>query len=451
MAAEPENITLTSNHIATIVLLLRSAEPARHLDAIHYLDQYASESNENCEKLFQHSALESVLLHLLNPHRFIRRFALRIVAKMFTVSAARAKLNSIANILNEVRINYCVHDDDVLNESAAQILKELSQSEAHLKTIIGDNMLHDHLFRRITSTTDPDVLYQSVELLRCIVGHSDGLKAMCSEPNATRFPFAFMVATATQNEFPCVQISALQCLCILADCHSEPYVTLFSDPAFMEQILRVLDNFVWFDLHDDTIRLLRQTLRRDVQLVQRFLSVSLVRFMEYTDTTPHHRLAAIGVLTQLAENADARPALFHVRFTDYLLDSLRTTSTAETVQGIAYMAIYEPALLAFVDANVVRTLIERLDSAEVQLDDQCTIANCLSALFELDVQMCEQAVDGEGLSIVADLLVDRCTSTELRRSMVGMLSTLARRPLMKKRVMTDTMAKGLYYTFRVNV
>lgn len=453
MATAHEEIALTSSQIATMVLLLSSTETDRNLGAIHYLDQYANESDENCENLFQNAVLEPVLLHLLSPNRFIRRFALRIVAKMFAVSTARAEIECKSRILDDVRCNYTDHEDDVLNESAAVIIKEMCQSEVHWKAIAVDDKFHAHLFRRIATTIDPDVLYQSIELLGCILRHPDGLKAMGSPSNATLFPFNFMVATATQNEYPCVQISALQCLCSLAAYQGEPYESLYSDPAFVEQIFGVLENFVWFDLHDDAIRLLRQTLLRNVELVNSFLSSSLTRFMDYLDATPHHQLAAIGVLTQLAEHADARATLFGVRFTDCLLDSLKTTSAEETVQGIAIMALFEPALLEFVEAGVVGTMFERLGMPddEVVPSDKCSIAHCLCTMFELHLRTCEQALDCEGLSIVADLLVHRCTSTEVRRAMVLILNTLAKRRLLKERVMSDNVAKGLYYTFRVNI
>lgn len=72
-------------------------------------------------------------------------------------------------------------------------------------------------------------------------------------------------------------------------------------------IYSVLKNNDLMHLHLKTIELLRQMLKRPNIAELFYKDVSLDRFMEFANTTTDFRNEAVGVLSELAGYADARP------------------------------------------------------------------------------------------------------------------------------------------------
>lgn len=106
-----------------------------------------------------------------------------------------------------------------------------------LKELIDNEEFHLSMAKNIITTSDPDVLHQTLELLIKITSNSEGLEAVCLSSD---MPFAFLLAS-TKNEYTRIQECALQILAKMASCSSAFYTSKFADPLFMEEMFSVLE------------------------------------------------------------------------------------------------------------------------------------------------------------------------------------------------------------------
>lgn len=446
---EIEPFVAGANNFDSVILLLRSSESPIQLNGLYHLEKFASHFAGNCALLHEHHLLDALYPLLKSTHRFIRRLALNILSLCFQVAAARPELEREPLVFEAAMHNYTTFEDDYLIEYSAVILKELCADRLRRQHIAGDSDLHRHLFRRIVETIDPDVLHQSLELLVLIGGHPVGVAALCESID---FPFAYMLALCG-SAYPRVQCCALECLHQVAVCDSPQYTERFADPLFMAEMLGILENLHQNDLHDATIDLLCQTLRRS-DMADRFRTDGLPRFMDFMDATLHHRLSAMRVLAKLAEHASAREPLFDARYTDALLGFVGAGKVPGIASGIAQMSLHRPALDELLAGDTVRMLFGILGESGVKVAHKAEVANCLQAMFMQSKQACSEALQCDGMRIVAELLRTRVRSKSdavtLKRPLVSMLRVLAKQCSFKPHVMTDAMAKALYLTLKVS-
>lgn len=179
-------------------------------------------------------------------------------------------------------------------------------NQARRAEIITNPDLLQNICKRIVTTDDPDVLHQTLELLIKITDDPSGMEEVCS---STDVPFAFLLAT-TKNAYNRVQECALQLLTNLATCSSFYYTSKFADPLFMEEMFGILENFMWYDLHSATLKLMCQAIRR-IEVADRFAETCLQRYMEsFVALTVFHKLESMNVLTEMAKHSTQREVSF---------------------------------------------------------------------------------------------------------------------------------------------
>lgn len=85
------------NALTSVILILDSDEEQLILKAFYHLDQFATKFVGNYRELYARKILPAIYKHMNSQHRFIRRFAMKILSQMFVVP--RAKKELIANDL----------------------------------------------------------------------------------------------------------------------------------------------------------------------------------------------------------------------------------------------------------------------------------------------------------------------------------------------------------------
>lgn len=441
-----------ASQVDSVVLMLRSTENDLILRALRHLDTYASKYIGNFAVLHEHQLLPALYPLLATDQRFARRFAFKILSQMLSIPEAADEMRASHELYEAARRNYIEQDDDNwLIEYSADVLCGLcADGSEHLATSAVAVDLQQSMFARMLSTRDPDILYRTLELLNRIATLPEGKRMLCASLN---FPFAFLLAT-TRNSYTRIQSAALECLTALTDCEAEQFTQRFADPLFLEEMFAILENFLWFDMHSGTIELMRRAVKRPA-MAERFQADGLHRFMEFMNTTLHHRLEGMGVLAQMAAHPVAREALFEERYTDLLLNYLAGSETGAILSGIARMTPHGPALREFLDGHAVGQLFGMLADRNLKLAQKVEVAECLWTLFAQSKEACVQGLECPangvcGMPIVADMLRNvQPEMKELKRWLVRMLGPLAKQRALKPRVMNYRMAKGLYYTFRV--
>lgn len=455
--------------VRSVILMLHSNELQLHLRAFDHLDRYASKFCGNLAILYEHRILAAVWPHLESHHRFIRRFALKTIAQLFVVPEACIEMQLASgkepSLMSVARRNYIEMDnDEYIVEYSAMILNELSTDPEHCQTLATDRELHRHLFRRLVDTHDPDVLNHTSQLIECISKHPDGLLTVCAcgdlangdgpsvDEIPVEFPFAFMLAL-TRCDYPRVQECALRTLMNLAACDSDQFARRFGDRLFADEILSVLETFVWNDLHDKAIQLLALAMRH-IGCAEHFAAECLTRYAEFMKNTLHHRLPAAAVLTQLAVHEMAHQPLADCGFVDVLLGFLRDGDVANVALGVQRMSALPSAMDTFLDKGAVAMLVDLLPKSKWNIEEMGEVASCLATMCAQSGRACEQLVKGGGIGLLSELLQTRvhwpADARELKQPLVGVLMALAKRGGLRERAMTDAMAKGLYLTWRVS-
>lgn len=133
-----------------------------------------------------------------------------------------------------------------------------------------------------------------------------------------------------------------------------------------------LQNFMWHDLHSATLDLLCQSIKH-VEVADRFVELSLPRYMTFVSTTMYHKLESLNVLLELSkfpkhqEVTDEQKivhfdriiplqTLHSIGFTKIIGDFLEAGETDPITIAIELMANCKASADEFLERGVVRTL-----------------------------------------------------------------------------------------------
>lgn len=81
-----------ANAVDSVILMLDSGEEQLTLNAFYHLDKFAMNYIGNYRELYDRKILPALYRHMESPHRFTRRFAMKILSQMFVVPEAKAEL-----------------------------------------------------------------------------------------------------------------------------------------------------------------------------------------------------------------------------------------------------------------------------------------------------------------------------------------------------------------------
>lgn len=225
-----------AKQLDTVILLLNSNEDHIILNALHHLDKFAMKFIGNYTLLYDRNIIPSVLRHIESNHRFIRRFAMKILSQLFVVPEAKQELIQNLDLFTISSNTFMQLDDNFLMEYSLIILNELYENPVFQQNITNSELVKV-LFDRIVKTNDPDVLHQSLKLINNITSNLAGLEEICGKID---IPFAFLLAT-TKNEYTRIQMCTLNVLANIGDCNNPIVSARYNDPLFMEEIFSILE------------------------------------------------------------------------------------------------------------------------------------------------------------------------------------------------------------------
>lgn len=264
-----------ANAIDSVILMLSSDEEQLILKSFYHLDKFAMKYIGNYRELYERKLLPAIFRHIDSPHRFTRRFAMKILSSMFVVPEAKEELlenyvcyDSAMRTYTEVGAVFFFGvqmwiiilfapqqvDDDLLMEYSAVILNELTENPVRMEAILGNPLFFKILFPRIPTTTDADVLHESLRLMYNILKCPEGLETLCAFQ--ADIPFSFLL-TATKSEYTKIQQCALDVLQLLCGCQSAYISSRYKDPLFYEDVFFILEvlSFLSFILQLYSIKL----------------------------------------------------------------------------------------------------------------------------------------------------------------------------------------------------
>lgn len=94
------------------------------------------------------------------------------------------------------------------------------------------------MLQKISHTNDPDVLWQTIELLLKFLHDSNGFEIIAFREE---LPFEFLVLSVAQNEYPIIQTRILDILTELVQSHNPTLVERIEDRFFMDTMFGVLE------------------------------------------------------------------------------------------------------------------------------------------------------------------------------------------------------------------
>lgn len=475
-----DDFYIEANVAETVILLLHTREENMLAVALHHLDQFAQALvPSRYAELHDRGILVALMPLREHAHLNVRRFAMKMLSQMFLVPDAAVQLAEKEEFILTALRMFEEETDDFLVEYASISLNRLTENAQCLPLLVENGLLMASIFKRIADTRDPDVLLQSLVLLARLCDERDGLDSLCARSN---FPFDAVVK-AIDHQFKRVQTAALRVLNKSAECSNVVHVRKFENASFMDKLFEVLENEERESLHAPTLQLLRQVLKRPTIADAFCKDVSLERFCDgFVKDTVNHKLSAMGILAELAQYADARPALHDHNFSEDLMTYLSKGIVTNIALGISRMAAHKPALDAFMNANVVPILCAILAGEPLpappgatgkakpaaapkkgkevavdtvkQLADRKETALCLSELFRLSDDACQRGIECGIQNTIAGFLMqpgsDESVPIELRLPLVQMLNSLARLTAQRHKVMTYTVAESLYRTLEVS-
>lgn len=350
--------SIYSSNPNTVLLLLGADENEIVLRALHHLDKFAKKSPENVQKLYELKMMDHIMNHKLFEHNdlFIKRFSLKLIAEIFHNTEAKFEEGATHKILTLVRNYYCEDKDNFIIEYSALSLLKLA-SEPRLSAALIDDMelISEGIYKHISNTADPDILYNSYKLLFQIFTEGISSENICAIKNA---PFE-RILSDFRNEFSEIRKSALDIMAEFALCKNEFFVSRFCCRTFFEDWFKIIEDQESIDCHLTALLLCRRLLRHSL-IARLFFLQYLTRFHVFWTNTALIQ-EGIEICYELSMYPESWQYLFATGIVNQLRGHLSDTENAtyELCVALAKLMNHPESFLTIMQPDTVSNLLSK--------------------------------------------------------------------------------------------
>lgn len=355
------NFTITCKDPQTALILLGSSDNEIILNAINYLDKYASKQMKNTEILKDLGIIKIILKFKLYEHNelFIKRFALKLIASIFELENKDFDEITIQEIFHITKNYYENNEDNFIIEYCSVILIEILDEPRLCVTFENDtNFIMNGIYKHLSLTKDPDILYNSYRLLLKIIRCSLSILKIC---NIQKLPFKRLLGDVS-NQYKEIRIITLEVFSEFIECQNEFFELHFLNEIFFNEIFKVLENYEFIDSHDMIFVMFQRLVVVEKYAKYFQMKGYLHRFVSYmkNKNTLEEKLKPLGVLVEIANYSSSLDILYDLGLVDFLIEFVKDKKQEihlNILLGINRILNHSNAFLKIIENDVTSYLI----------------------------------------------------------------------------------------------
>lgn len=354
-------LDIVLNDPFSTILLLSSNDYRVLIKSLHQLDKFGEKDVRNMEQLYDGKILETILQNHLFEHAelFVKRFSLKIVSELFFYEHLKYDNQILQDVFDIAKNYYKKSDDLFIVEYSAVILLNLMREGRFVVDLEQDNEFIARLFKYISDTSDPDILYNSYKVAIRLFQSLLSTGFICE---SIKFPFERVLGDLS-NEFPDIQKAALEILAQIVQCKGDEYTSKFCCPMFFEELMKILENDEVLYIHKLAIDVLKEIVEVEVVAKEFANGDYILRLIHHIKTDSNCRFITCSILTALSKYQDLLEILNISKVPDIFLDLLMFDPmivTKDILIGLKRL-MYDPeALTKIINRNPVPALMSKL-------------------------------------------------------------------------------------------
>lgn len=342
------------------ILLLSSRDFKILIKSLHQLDNFGQRDFKNIEQLYIGQIMESLLKNDLFTHSelFVKRFSLKIASEIFFYEELKYDNQVLEEVFDIAKTYYKKSDDTFIIEYSAVIILNLMREGRFVVDLEQDNEFITKLFKYISESSDPDILYNSykvgIRLFQSLL--STGF--ICEN---IKFPFERVIGDLS-NEFPDIQKAALEILAQVVQCKGEAYTSKLCCSVFFDELIKILENDEVLYIHALAIDVLKEIVEIEVVANEFANGDFILRLIQHIKRDNNCRFIGCSILAVLAKHQNLLELLNISKVPEILLDLLLldpTLATKDILIGLKRL-LYDPeALSKIINRNPVNALMSK--------------------------------------------------------------------------------------------
>ncbi|XP_069770712.1 armadillo repeat-containing protein 3 isoform X2 [Narcine bancroftii] len=390
-------LIIESKNVQTMVLMLDSPEDEILLKACEALYKFAEKGDENKMNLLTLGALPRLAKLVPHEDKQIHKYATLAFGVMATHSQVRKSMKHL-DVLPSIIACLAPDEEVVVQELATLCLASMSIDFTSKLEIYEKGGLEPLI--RLLSSPDPDVQKNSIE---CI---SNLIKDAMARSAFTEMTGIIPLLDLLNSEYPVIQRLALETLITMSN-DTDSRMVLFQNEGH-ENLLRVLDNLEFSDLHADTLLVLANCLEEPDNVMYIRESGALERFLLFvtSSTHPEAQKHAAKAIARSAHNRETRHILHKEGVEKALVlllgvnnDEIRVAAS----EAISVMSEDEASKESFRAEGIFR-LVPLLKSDNMELREAVNVA--LANLTTANSSNANAVFDAEGVEPLVKSLHD---------------------------------------------
>ncbi|XP_062900304.1 armadillo repeat-containing protein 3 [Mobula hypostoma] len=391
------SLTIESKNLQTVVLMLDSPEDEILLKACEAIYKFAEKGDENKLNLLGLGAIPKLAKLIAHEDKQIHKYATMAFGVMSTHSEVRKSMRQL-DFLPSIIACLAPEEDVVVHELATLCLASMSIDFTSKVEIYEKGGLKPLI--SLLSSPDPDVQKNSIE---CI---SNLIKDVLPRSAFAEMTEITPLLNLLNSEYPVIQHLALQTLITMSN-DAVSRTGLFQNEGH-ENLLRVLDNPEFSDLHAEALLVLANCLEEPDNVMYIRESGALEKFLLFVTTSTHSEAQkhAAKAIARSALNSETRHILHQEGVEKALVlllgvnnDEIRVAAS----EAIAVMCEDEASKETFRTEGIF-CLVPLLMSNNVELRDAVNLA--LANLTTANSNNANAVFDAEGVGPLVKSLLD---------------------------------------------
>ncbi|XP_065369754.1 uncharacterized protein LOC135962008 [Calliphora vicina] len=388
-------LTIRLDTIDTVLLLLNSQEEIVLINSLKHIMEYVRRNDENVSLLKEKNVLPLLLqkeFYRFNSSILVKRLSLYLASFMIENMNCLVELEAtkLCEIVNLVMLYYLEEDDDFCCEYLSVMINKCLDDPQMVELVLRDTSFVLKYFSTIATSTNPDVLLHSLELMHKI------LLVLAGEEKRnfialTSFPLKRLLCELNCEYFD-VRKAALKLLKFLvAETSESNPLNQDSNSTFL---LEQLTNMFCESLLREELQLLVEVLAAAMEqefMISLFFEMNLFDkfLMSIGDGTkdPEINCKALWVLTECAKCVKFISRLVSADLTEKLLECLLdgdSDPAAYVLMGLNRLMKSPQASKCIIDSydrGLLNKLLKLLPDKEINIKSREQVANLLQNLL----------------------------------------------------------------------
>ncbi|KAG5672949.1 hypothetical protein PVAND_003036 [Polypedilum vanderplanki] len=356
------DFTIRIEKISTILLLLQSPEEDEVVEkALYHIDKFASMGKQQLYALEENRIYEFALKLIKSENMIVKKFTFKLLVQLIhNIEDCRKKLLKDVDLIEESKNIFMKSTDENLVEFSCILLHYVCSDLRHIHAMTEDGEFVAAIFTRINSSSDPDILLQSIRLLNLIMNNS---MLITSILNMNEFPLKSL-QIELKNDCREIQVAALESIQIISSLCEHPFKDDFTSDSVIEIFHEIcMDKDV--ELQKLALKILKNICKDEQAVIK--VSQYLLKYLQLfiNGMMIENQEELLQILTSLASFEDNLRIMHENGFISEIFKMVKENASVAACDALIVMSKKVNCLEDILKENVYSILLQLLNDTNV--------------------------------------------------------------------------------------